>query len=56
MRASLHTDDLPVVIGKISQERLREMFAELDTIPQKVEELLESCNAKCKAQELCRGF
>lgn len=32
--------------GKISQARLREMFAELDTIPQKVEELLASCNAK----------
>jgi len=34
--------------GKIKQERLREMFAELDTIPQKVEQLLQSCNDKCK--------
>ena len=34
--------------GKIARERLRDMFAALDTIPQKVEELLESCNEKCK--------
>ena len=34
--------------GKIARERLREMFAALDTIPQKVEKLLESCNEKCK--------
>lgn len=34
--------------GKISRKRLREMFAELNTIPQKVEELLKSCNQKCQ--------
>ncbi|MDB4174103.1 glutamine--fructose-6-phosphate transaminase (isomerizing) [Bacteroidia bacterium] len=34
--------------GKIARERLREMFAELNTIPQKVEQLLASCNDKCK--------
>ena len=34
--------------GKIARERLREMFAALDAIPQKVEKLLESCNEKCK--------
>ena len=34
--------------GKITQDRLRTMFSELNTIPQKVEDLLQSCNEKCK--------
>ena len=34
--------------GKITQDRLRTMFSELNTIPQKVENLLQSCNEKCK--------
>ncbi|MGB0850525.1 MAG: glutamine--fructose-6-phosphate transaminase (isomerizing), partial [Bacteroidia bacterium] len=34
--------------GSIARERLREMFAELDTIPEKVKGLLESCNEKCE--------
>jgi len=34
--------------GKITQDRLRIMFSELNTIPQKVENLLQSCNEKCK--------
>ena len=34
--------------GKIARERLREMFAELDTIPDKVRELLVSCKDKCE--------
>ena len=34
--------------GKITQDRLRTMFSELNTIPQKVEDLLKSCNKKCK--------
>ena len=34
--------------GKMSRERLRTMFAELDTIPGKVKSLLESCNDKCQ--------
>ncbi len=34
--------------GKITRDRLRQMFAELDTIPTKVQELLESCHDKCK--------
>lgn len=34
--------------GKISRERLREVFAELDNIPSKVESLLESCHDQVK--------
>lgn len=34
--------------GKISRERLREMFVELSLIPDKVAELLKSCDEKCK--------
>lgn len=34
--------------GKIARERLREMFAELDKIPDKVRELLVSCKDKCE--------
>ena len=34
--------------GKISRERLREMFMELSLIPDKVAELLKSCDEKCK--------
>ncbi len=34
--------------GKITQDRLRTMFSELNTIPQKVDNLLQSCNEKCK--------
>ena len=34
--------------GKIARKRLREMFAELNTIPDKVRDLLESCNQKCE--------
>jgi glucosamine--fructose-6-phosphate aminotransferase (isomerizing) len=34
--------------GKMSQEKLRTMFAELDTIPGKVKSLLKSCNDKCQ--------
>ncbi len=36
------------ISGKITQDRLRTMFSELNTIPQKVEDLLQSCNEKCK--------
>ncbi|MCB9261017.1 MAG: glutamine--fructose-6-phosphate transaminase (isomerizing) [Flavobacteriales bacterium] len=32
--------------GKISKERLREMFTELDTLPEKVEQVLKSCSDK----------
>jgi glucosamine--fructose-6-phosphate aminotransferase (isomerizing) len=34
--------------GKITQDRLRTMFSELNTIPQKVDNLLQICNEKCK--------
>ena len=34
--------------GTIVRERLREMFAELEVIPKKVEALLASCHEKCK--------
>ena len=34
--------------GTIARERLREMFAELEVIPKKVEALLASCHEKCK--------
>lgn len=34
--------------GKISRERLREMFVELSLIPDKVAALLKSCDEKCK--------
>jgi len=34
--------------GTIARERLREMFAELEVIPNKVEALLASCHEKCK--------
>lgn len=34
--------------GTIASERLREMFAELELIPKKVEALLASCHEKCK--------
>ncbi len=34
--------------GKIASKRLKKVFAELETIPQKVEELLAECNDKCK--------
>ncbi len=34
--------------GTVKRERLREMFAELETIPGKVKDLLERCHDKCK--------
>ena len=34
--------------GKISTERLRSMFAELETIPDKVKQVLEEADKKCK--------
>lgn len=36
------------ILGKISRERLREMFTELETIPDKVQEVLDNTNEKCK--------
>jgi glucosamine--fructose-6-phosphate aminotransferase (isomerizing) len=34
--------------GRISRNRLREMFVELNLIPDKVAQLLKSCDAKCR--------